>query len=161
MPRSFSRNAGLPGRTSAWCSSRRGKVSGCSVTGSSSVARRPKTNIAGGPGRRILQHHFGPIFNYTLTSLWCPGNQETPLHAGGAPDRVNCRKVRGAVIRWGALHPVTIANVYKILIVEDVEVVADLQVLKLIRVGVVVESRRVDPHLDFSPTLDSSAPPPA
>ena len=32
---------------------------------------------------------------------------------------------------------------YKILIVEDVEAVADLQVLKLIRAGVAVETRRV------------------
>jgi len=66
--------------------------------------------------------------------------------------------VRGAVIRWGALHPVTIANVYKILIVEDVEAVADLQVLKLIRAGVAVETRRVETPQDFTRQLELYVP---
>src|SRR6266446_1778208 len=58
MPRSFSRNAGLSGRALAWCRSRRGKVSGCSVTGCPSVACRLKHRRRG-PSRRILQQMKG------------------------------------------------------------------------------------------------------
>jgi len=47
---------------------------------------------------------------------------------------------------------------YKILIVEDVEAVADLQVLKLIRAGVAVETRRVDTPQDFTRQLELYAP---
>ena len=44
------------------------------------LGRAPPQNIANSANRRILQHHFGPIFNYTLRSLSCLGN---PLHADG------------------------------------------------------------------------------
>src|SRR2546421_10969738 len=47
---------------------------------------------------------------------------------------------------------------HKILIVEDVEAVADLQVLKLIRAGVAVESRRVEKPQDFTRQLELYAP---
>src|SRR2546430_4592531 len=47
---------------------------------------------------------------------------------------------------------------YKILIVEDVEAVADLQVLKLIRAGVAVETRRVDTPQDFTRPLELYVP---
>jgi len=47
---------------------------------------------------------------------------------------------------------------YKILIVEDVEPVADLQVLKLIRAGVAVETRRVETPQDFTRQLELYAP---
>src|SRR5207249_5483307 len=47
---------------------------------------------------------------------------------------------------------------YKILIVEDVEAVADLQVLKLIRAGVAVETRRVETPQDFTRQLELYAP---
>ena len=39
---------------------------------------------------------------------------------------------------------------YKILIVEDVEVVADLQILMLIRAGIAFEARRVETAEDFT-----------
>src|SRR5438046_10749120 len=47
---------------------------------------------------------------------------------------------------------------YKILIVEDVEAVADLQVLKLIRAGVAVETRRVETPQDFTRQLELYVP---
>src|ERR1700740_635518 len=47
---------------------------------------------------------------------------------------------------------------HKILIVEDVEAVADLQILKLIRAGVAVETRRVDTPQDFTRQLELYAP---
>src|ERR1700704_2921602 len=47
---------------------------------------------------------------------------------------------------------------YKILIVEDVEAVADLQVLKLIRAGAAVETRRVETPQDFTRQLELYAP---
>src|SRR2546427_9641536 len=47
---------------------------------------------------------------------------------------------------------------YKILIVEDVEAVADLQVLKLIRAGVAVETRRVETPQDFTRQLELYSP---
>src|SRR6266853_779850 len=47
---------------------------------------------------------------------------------------------------------------YKILIVEDVEAVADLQLLKLIRAGVAVETRRVDTPQDFTRQLELYVP---
>jgi len=47
---------------------------------------------------------------------------------------------------------------YKILIVEDVEAVADLQVLKLIRAGMTVETRRVETPQDFTRQLELYAP---
>jgi diguanylate cyclase (GGDEF)-like protein len=47
---------------------------------------------------------------------------------------------------------------HKILIVEDVEAVADLQVLKLIRAGVAVETRRVETPQDFTRQLELYAP---
>src|SRR6267154_1314750 len=47
---------------------------------------------------------------------------------------------------------------HKILIVEDVEAVADLQTLKLIRAGVAVETRRVDTPQDFTRQLELYAP---
>ena len=46
----------------------------------------------------------------------------------------------------------------KILIVEDVEAVADLQILKLIRAGVAVETRRVETPQDFTRQLELYAP---
>src|SRR2546423_12089590 len=47
---------------------------------------------------------------------------------------------------------------YKILIVEDVEAVADLQVLKLIRASVAVETRPVDTPQDFTRQLELYVP---
>src|SRR5256885_12556631 len=47
---------------------------------------------------------------------------------------------------------------HKILIVEDVEAVADLQILKLIRAGVAVEKRRVETPQDFRRQLELYAP---
>jgi len=47
---------------------------------------------------------------------------------------------------------------HKILIVEDVEAVADLQVLKLIRAGMTVETRRVETPQDFTRQLELYAP---
>src|SRR5258707_14572425 len=47
---------------------------------------------------------------------------------------------------------------HKILIVEDVEAVADLQVLKLIRAGVAVETRRVETPQDYARQLELYAP---
>src|SRR2546430_4596692 len=47
---------------------------------------------------------------------------------------------------------------HKILIVEDVEAVADLQVLKLIRAGLVVETRRVETAQDFTRQLELDVP---
>jgi len=47
---------------------------------------------------------------------------------------------------------------YKILIVEDVEAVADLQILKLMRAGVAVETRRVETPQDFTRQLELYVP---
>src|SRR2546422_7077618 len=47
---------------------------------------------------------------------------------------------------------------YKILIVEDVQVVADLQILMLIRAGIAFESRRVETAEDFTRQIELAAP---
>src|SRR5467141_4918747 len=47
---------------------------------------------------------------------------------------------------------------YKILIVEDVQVVADLQILMLIRAGIAFESRRVETAEDFTRQIGLAAP---
>jgi diguanylate cyclase (GGDEF)-like protein len=47
---------------------------------------------------------------------------------------------------------------HKILIVEDVEVVADLQVLMLIRAGIALEARRVETAEDFTRQIELAVP---
>src|SRR6266849_2741097 len=47
---------------------------------------------------------------------------------------------------------------YKILIVEDVQVVADLQILMLIRAGIAFESRRVETAEDFTRQIELAVP---
>ena len=47
---------------------------------------------------------------------------------------------------------------YKVLIVEDVQVVADLQILMLIRAGIAFEARRVETLEDFTRQIEHSAP---
>src|SRR5882672_9545185 len=47
---------------------------------------------------------------------------------------------------------------HKILIVEDVEVVADLQILMLIRAGIAFESRRVESAEDFTRQIELAVP---
>jgi len=47
---------------------------------------------------------------------------------------------------------------YKILIVEDVEVVADLQILMLVRAGIAFESRRVETVEDFTRQIELAVP---
>jgi diguanylate cyclase (GGDEF)-like protein len=47
---------------------------------------------------------------------------------------------------------------YKVLIVEDVQVVADLQILMLIRAGIAFEARRVETLEDFTRQIEQSAP---
>jgi diguanylate cyclase (GGDEF)-like protein len=47
---------------------------------------------------------------------------------------------------------------YKVLIVEDVEVVADLQILMLIRAGIAFESRRVETAEDFTRQIELAVP---
>src|ERR1700704_779350 len=47
---------------------------------------------------------------------------------------------------------------YKILIVEDVEVVADIQILMLIRAGIAFEARRVESAEDFSRQVELAVP---
>src|ERR1700674_1537942 len=47
---------------------------------------------------------------------------------------------------------------HKILIVEDVEVVADLQILMLVRAGIAFESRRVETAEDFTRQIELVVP---
>src|SRR5260221_2951132 len=47
---------------------------------------------------------------------------------------------------------------HKILIVEDVEVVADLQILMLIRAGIAFEARRVETAEDFTRQIGLAVP---
>src|SRR5258708_12549896 len=47
---------------------------------------------------------------------------------------------------------------HKILIVEDVQVVADLQILMLIRAGIAFESRRVETAEDFARQIELAVP---
>ncbi len=47
---------------------------------------------------------------------------------------------------------------YRVLIVEDVEIVADVQILVLIRAGVALEARRVDTAEDFTRQIELSVP---
>src|SRR5260221_12323852 len=47
---------------------------------------------------------------------------------------------------------------HKILIVEDVEVVADLQILMLIRAGIAFEARRVETAEDFARQIGLAVP---
>src|SRR5258705_4101150 len=49
---------------------------------------------------------------------------------------------------------------HKILIVEDVEVVADLQILMLIRAGIAFEARRVETAEDFTRQIGLAVPDP-
>jgi diguanylate cyclase (GGDEF)-like protein len=49
-------------------------------------------------------------------------------------------------------------SMYKVLIVEDVEVVADLQILMLVRGGIAFESRRVETAEDFTKQIELAVP---
>jgi diguanylate cyclase (GGDEF)-like protein len=49
-------------------------------------------------------------------------------------------------------------QIHKILIVEDVQVVADLQILMLIRAGIAFESRRVETAEDFTRQIELAVP---
>jgi len=50
------------------------------------------------------------------------------------------------------------SKMYKILIVEDVEVVADIQILMLIRAGIAFEARRVETAVDFTRQIELAIP---